>query len=822
MSERDLRPGEADVIVERDAARALTLKALAVITIPLFLALVWLGVIREQNLKHNISNAVAQAAVEQRAATLASQVGALNTRVRAQAGRLPDDSIGGDRPDLLSVFPEAKSTTIIPLGELGTVNLSPDQLGHTSHIGIDLIRRAYAGELAEPEAVPTDKGWVILYASAYGDSTAQGVLLIEVDNRALDNGLGNSGDIGHFALVQERPSDNAFIAGTAIDKNHVSASIKVANTPWKLQFQPSDSWISQTTPHWLGVLMPSLLAFLGLALGAFYLLRGKPQLLSQEVDRILESIELRSTIKLQIPELLPLAQLARKLSLLSRRQLVSAARGDRDQPARSAKAVETEASAITVISTPDSSGADSDLDEPEFINDGIPAHIFRAYDISGDVNTELTIDLVEKIGNAIAVLAPQKGITTLLVAHDARPSSERIRTVLVKALLAGGIDVMDIGLAPAPLLYFGTHETEFRSGIMITGGHHEDNVNGLKLIFDHSVVSGDSIDEILSTVRAGHKVTGKGHIIKRDLEADYVDKVAMDVGVALPQKVVVDNHFGAAGVLAPDLFLSLGCEVISINAPGSERDAQAWNLADALTSLGERVVTEGADLGVLFDSDGDRIHTVTNCGTAVSTDRLLMILAQDVLARNPGADIVYDVKCSRHFAPFVARAGGRALMSRSGHAFIREKIRETGALLGGEFSGHVFFAERWYGFDDGIYAAARLLEVLGTASESYDALLNKLPPSVSTPEIILPAEPRVRRKVMRALAANAEFPGARITTLDGLRIDYSDGWGLVRSSNTEEALAFRFEANDETSLTRVQHVLSKAIHKHVPELALPF
>lgn len=818
MSERDVRPSEADVIVERDAARALTLKALAVITIPLILALLWLGVLREQSLKYDISTAVAQAVVEQRAATLASQVGGLNGRVQALAGRLPDNSIGGDRPDLINIFPEAQSTTIIPLGELGTVNLSPDQLGHSSHIGIDLVRRAYAGELAEPEAVSTDSGWVILYASAYGESTAQGVLLVEVDSKTLDNSLGNSGDIGRFTLVQQRPSDSAVIAGTAIDKDHIAARVKVANTPWELQFQPSDSWLHKTTPHWLGVLVPASLAFLGLALGCFYLLRGKPQLISQEVDRILEGAELRSTIRLQVPELLPLAQLLRKLSLLSRRQLISAARSEKEYSTQARS--DTEASAV--VSTHESRVADTDPEDPEFINDGIPAHIFRAYDIRGDVNTELTIDLVEKIGNAIAVLAPQKGITTLLVAHDARTSSERIRTVLVKALLAGGIDVMDIGLAPAPLLYFGTHETEFRSGIMITGSHHEDSINGLKLIFDHSVVSGDGIEEILSTIRAGHKVAGKGHTIKRDLEADYVDKVAMDVGVALPQKVVVDNHFGAAGVLAPDLFLALGCEVVSINAPGSARDDKAWNLADALTTLGEKVVAEGADLGVLFDSDGDRIHTVTNRGTAVSTDRLLMILAQDVLERNPGADIIYDVKCSRHFAPFITRAGGRALMSRSGHAFIREKVRETGALLGGEFSGHVFFVERWYGFDDGIYTAARLLEVLGTASESYDTLLSKLPPSVSTPEIILPAEPKLRRKVMRGLAANADFPGARITTLDGLRIDYSDGWGLVRSSNTEEALAFRFEANDETSLTRVQHVLRKAIHKHAPDLALPF
>ena len=822
MSQPEIRSSDADVVVQKDAARDLLVKALAMIAIPLVLALLWIGMVREQNLKNSASRAVATAAVAQQASTLASQVDGVNFRLQALAERLPDNTDGGDRPDLLSAFPEAQAAIIVPLDDLGTVPLTPDQLGHNTHIGIDLIRRTYAGETSGPEALLTERGGIILYANVYGKTEPKGVILIEIDADVLQRSLSNETKAGTFALVQGLSTDKFLIAGTALKSGQIAAQIKVANTSWELQFQPSASWISQTTPGWMGLLIPIALILLGLVIGAYYLLWGTPLLLRQEVDRILEAAELRSTMTLQVPELQPLAKLLRQLSLLSRRQLISAARAEKDSQQSQNQPVNADAANSSGAITSENYSPENLDEESVDTDDGIPAHIFRAYDIRGDVNTELTIDLVERIGNAIAVLAPQKEINTLLLAHDGDPGSEQIRTVLVKSLLAGGIDVMDIGLAPAPLLYFGTHETDVSSAIMITGSQHDDNINGFKLIFDHSVVSGDGIEEILSTVRAGHKVTGSGRTIKRDLEADYVDKIVMDVGLALPKKIVVDDHFGAAGRLAPDLFSALGCEVVSLKSSDRAHDRQTWTLEKTLKVLGESVVAQGADLGVLFNSDGDCVHTVTNSGAAVPADRLLMILAQDVLARNPGADIVYDVKCSRHFAPFITRAGGRALMSRSGHAFIREKVRETGALLGGEFSGHIFLSERWYGFDDGIYAAARLVELLSTTNESFDSLFNKLPPSVSTPEIILAADAKIRRRLMRSLAANANFPGARITTLDGMRIDYSDGWGLVRSSSSEEALTFRFEGNDETSLARVQGVIRKAILEYVPDLALPF
>jgi phosphomannomutase/phosphoglucomutase len=265
----------------------------------------------------------------------------------------------------------------------------------------------------------------------------------------------------------------------------------------------------------------------------------------------------------------------------------------------------------------------------------------------------------------------------------------------------------------------------------------------------------------------------------------------------------------------------LDCDVISINGPDEGPRPSDWSLTSALEQLGNRVRDEGADLGVLFDSDGDRLHTVTNAGTPVTTDQLLMILARDMLERNPGADIVYDVKFSRNFAPFVTRAGGRAQMSRSGAAFVREKMQQISALLGADFSGHIFFEERWFGFSDAMYALARLLEILAGESHDYEALVANLPKGMTTPEVYVPVDERMRRKIMRGLLENPDFPGAKVTTLDGLRVDYADGWGLVRGSTTDAALNLRFEGNDETSLARVRNVIYKAIHNIEPELKLP-
>jgi phosphomannomutase/phosphoglucomutase len=346
--------------------------------------------------------------------------------------------------------------------------------------------------------------------------------------------------------------------------------------------------------------------------------------------------------------------------------------------------------------------------------------------------------------------------------------------------------------------------------------------NGFKIVFHRKLLSGVGIEEILATIRSRKTTQGSGRTIRSRIEADYIDRIAMDVSLALPLKVVVDNDFGTAARITTPLLESLDCDLVSLNSPEEGPRPTERTLETALESLGEQVRAESADLGVLFDSDGDRLYTVTEAGVAVGNDLLLMLFARDMLERNPGADVVYDIQCTRQFAPFVTRAGGRAQMSRSGQAFIQEKMLQAEALLAGDLAGHLFFAERWYGFDDAPYAMARLLEILATASSGFGDIVAALPQSRSTPAIHIALESKIRKKIMRALVSNADFPGARITTLDGLRVDYADGWGLVHNSTTESALSLRFEGNDDASLERVKGVLRKAIADAEPGIDLPF
>jgi phosphomannomutase/phosphoglucomutase len=371
-----------------------------------------------------------------------------------------------------------------------------------------------------------------------------------------------------------------------------------------------------------------------------------------------------------------------------------------------------------------------------------------------------------------------------------------------------------------PLLRFATHSTDSTSGIMVTSDPHDERAATLEILFDRRPVSGEGIDQILKTLKAGSRVSGAGRAAKQAISTRYIDKVLSDVNLALPLKVVIDVAHGAAGDVAISLIESLGCEVVGVNADPLETGQESHNLEQALSQLGRIVGETGADLGVLIDQAGEKLHTVTNEGVPVATDQLMMMLAQDVLERNPGADVIYDVNYSRHFAPFITSCGGRAQMARSGPAFVAEKSLQTHALVAATFSGHIFYTERWYGFEDALYATARLLEVLSSQSESFQDRLSHLPSGVSTPEIFFPLDTAVRKRIMRSLQGHPDFPGARITTLDGLRIDYADGWGVIRNSIPDGALVIRLEGNDSTSLSRIKNVLQQALSEAAPDLTI--
>lgn len=454
-----------------------------------------------------------------------------------------------------------------------------------------------------------------------------------------------------------------------------------------------------------------------------------------------------------------------------------------------------------------------------------PEHIFRAYDIRGHAEKELTDAVIASIAGAIGTIAGQMGEHALIVGCDGRKSSPRIKAVLIRAIMATGRDVIDIGMTPTPLLYFATRHLNCRSGIMITGSHNPAEQNGLKIVLDRQTLAAGRIAEIRDQAAAGNFSAGNGRITHENIVPAYLDKVRHDIAIATPLKIVIDASNGATSEIAPQLFQELGCDVIPLNCevdgrfPGHPPDTSN---EENLAMLVQEVVDVEADFGVAFDGDGDRLAVVTPSGKIIRSDVLLMLYAQDFLSRNPGADVVFDVKCSRQLSTLITDLGGRPVLWKTGHAFMKEKMQETGALLGGEFSGHMFFGERWYGFDDGIYAAGRLAEIISTHGDNLDDAIAKFPATSNTPEIIIPVADDYKFELAKRIINNADFPSGKVTTLDGLRVDFSNGWGLVRASNTGPALTARFEADTLKNLKKIQDEFRTQIAQIDPAIELNF
>ena len=455
----------------------------------------------------------------------------------------------------------------------------------------------------------------------------------------------------------------------------------------------------------------------------------------------------------------------------------------------------------------------------------IAPEIFRAYDIRGLVDRNLTAESVSWIGRAFAAEAREQGFRRVAVGGDGRHSTGHLRDALIAGLTGGGCDVVDVGRVPTPLLYFATYALETQTGIMITGSHNPPEYNGLKMVIGGAVLSGEAIAGLRSRIERDDCPRGaRGAVESVSVIDSYMDRVVGDIAIARPLKIVVDSGNGVGGVVAPALFERLGCEVVSLYAdvdgsfPNHHPDpADAANLDDLIAAVREHE----ADMGLAFDGDADRLGVVTESGAIVWPDRLMMLFARDIARRNPGTDVVYDVKCSRHLEKVVAEAGGNPIMSRTGHSHIKAKIRETGALFGGEFSGHICFGERWYGFDDAIYAGARLLEIAASRASKdcgIDALFADFPVPCTTPEIKLPTTESAKFRIIEELSKSADFGPGTVTRIDGLRVDYADGFGLVRASNTSPALTLRFEADDATALDRIRSTFGAQLSAIDPAL----
>ncbi len=453
--------------------------------------------------------------------------------------------------------------------------------------------------------------------------------------------------------------------------------------------------------------------------------------------------------------------------------------------------------------------------------------IFRAYDIRGVVGTTLSVDVAERIGQAIGSVMQEQGLDDIVVGRDGRLSGPELTAGLIEGLRKSGRNVIDIGLAATPVAYFAAYHLRAGSCVAVTGSHNPPEYNGFKIVIGGTTLSGMAITDLHERISSGqlHEAAVPGGLQQRDVATDYIQRIADDVQLDRPLKIVVDAGNGVAGEFAPQLLEAIGAEVIPLHCdvdgtfPNHHPDpSDPRNLEDLI----QTVKRFDADLGVAFDGDGDRLGVVTRDGDIIYPDRLLMLFAADVLERNPGALVIYDVKCTGKLQGWILRHGGTPLMWQTGHSLIKAKMRETGAELAGEMSGHFFFQERWYGFDDGMYAAARLLEILAARAESPAELLSALPDAVSTPEIKVPVEHANAHDIAQRFADSADFEGARLSTIDGLRADWDDGWGLLRASNTTDVLVLRFEADDKEALVRIKDAFRDHLQGIAPKLKVDF
>lgn len=455
----------------------------------------------------------------------------------------------------------------------------------------------------------------------------------------------------------------------------------------------------------------------------------------------------------------------------------------------------------------------------------IPHEIFKAYDIRGIVDKTITVENVEKIGHAIGSEARVRNLTAIAIGRDGRLSGVELSQALARGIRNSGIDVVDVGMVATPMLYFAAHQLCQYSGVMVTGSHNPPEYNGFKIVLGGQTLAAETIQALRIRIENNDLAHGTGNYSEQNIVNAYLEHITQDIKLDRPLKIVVDCGNGVAGAFAPALYRGLGCQVTELfcdvdgSFPNHHPDPSVpENLNDVIHAL----KTTDAEIGLAFDGDGDRLGIVTKNGNIINADRQLMLFAADVLSRNPGGKIIFDVKCTRNLAPWISKHGGTPVMWKTGHSFIKAKLIEEKALLAGEMSGHLFFKERWYGFDDGLYAGARLLELMSREAD-INATLNNLPDSLNTPEIQVRTAEGENHALIAQLQQQAVFSNPQqVITIDGLRVEYSDGFGLARASNTTPVIVLRFEADNETALKRIQEDFRHNILQVKPDAQLPF
>lgn len=761
--------------------------------------------------------------IEAQAAQAASAVSAYGALLQAQAQELAAHG----NPDTAQIaFPTLESSQFVPLGGLGIADPSFNSGLLRNNIEIRLVGRAFNGETVRAEAYRDGERWVVIAAARLSADSpdARGVLLLRTDlGMAAREHLALHSDAGTFSLWAHGAEDHyRFVAQPGSGDTPPAAARYLAETdvrPIYAGFDPASSLPSRAVIA--GAIMASvgLAAMLGLGILVLTAFRRLGSTLGADVNRLHDLILLQRGTTATLPpldttELKPLGEAL----LAAVHEQTGADSAAPSRPPGSVEATTAAADPLEILTEIIPHGSVEATPTPLPATE-VPAEIFRDYDIRGEAAL-ISSNLALAIGRAIGSEALERGCSAIMVGVDGRDSSPRLREQLMKGLLATGIDVIDTGTVATPMLYFACHHLQTPSGVMVTGSHNPADHNGFKIMLDGETLRGQAIAALRERIMTGRFREGQGSYRVTGIDSDYIHAIAEDVLIDGTQRVVIDCGNGAAAVVAEDLFRELGCDVVPLHCtldgrfPNHHPDpAEPDNLRDVIAAVKEH----GAALGIAFDGDGDRIGVVSANGTVVTADRLLMLFARELLSRHPGADVVFDVKCSRDLPAIVAQNGGRPIMCRSGHSWIKEKMKETGALLGGEFTGHICFRDRWYGFDDALYCAARLLEILSAEGRSLDELLASLPQSVATPELRIPIAENRKFAAMAAIEAGIALEGARISRIDGVRAEFVDGWGLVRASNTSAALILRFEARDEAALERIRAAFRSELSRLLPE-----
>lgn len=729
----------------------------------------------------------------------------------------------------------------------GQARQAPDRPGPLNFAALDLLQQAESGVAPAPEAFKINDRWLLYSAVPLRRNPQQPVegtlLLVTTLDRLFATVPELPAAAGQLRLVQQfsnAPAQTLAQRGSTAAAGEAIA-LPSANPNWHLSFVPSSSSTATISPFLL--LAAALAALGGLLLGLQTVLGGQQRRLREDVahlGRMVQELSNGKTIQTPTLSLPALDALAKSLARLPQRPPATA-------PANAAAAPQPAVRQAPLTEYVDPLFQDTDILDIDILDEDqdwlgldtkeretamsapkapqLPASIFRAYDIRGVVGDTLTNETAYWIGRAVGSESIAQGEPNVSVGRDGRLSGPELVEHLIQGLVDSGCSVSDVGMVPTPVLYYAANVLAGKSGVMLTGSHNPPDYNGFKIVIAGDTLANEQIQRLRQRIETGELSEGVGQAEPVDVLESYFKRVREDIALAKPLKVVVDCGNGVAGVIAPQLIEALGCKVIPLfcdvdgNFPNHHPDpGKLENLEDLIAKVKE----ENADLGLAFDGDGDRVGVVTNAGTVVYPDRLLMLFAKDVVSRNPGADIIFDVKCTRRLTPLISGYGGRPVMWKTGHSLIKKKMKETGALLAGEMSGHIFFKERWYGFDDGIYSAVRLLEILSQDKRNAEQVFAAFPNDISTPEINIQVTEDSKFTIIEALHRDAHWGEANITTLDGVRVDYPKGWGLVRASNTTPVLVLRFEAETEEELKRIQEVFRAQLYTVAPDLTLPF